>query len=169
MKVLGIFLSRYFLIHAIIKPVNREGTMTLQEQLMEDMKQAMRDKNTLKLGVIRFLRSEIKNFEIDNGPQDDAGSQKIIASQVKKMRDAVVEFKNAGREDIVAEEEQKIAVMETYLPTQLSDAELEAIVTKVVAAAEDKNMGKLIGAVMKEVAGKADGTRVSVLVRQKLQ
>ncbi len=143
--------------------------MTLQEQLMEDMKQAMRDKNTVQLGVIRFLRSEIQNYKIDHGDQDDEGVQKIIASQVKKMKDAVVEFKNAGRNDLVTEEEEKIAIMETYLPTQLSDAELEAIVSKVISEAEDKNMGKLIGAVMKEVAGKADGTRVSTLIRQKLQ
>lgn len=143
--------------------------MTLQEQLMEDMKQAMRDKNTVKLGVVRLLRSEIQNYKIDHGDQDDEGVQKIIASQVKKMKDAVVDFKNAGRDDLVTEEVEKIAVMETYLPKQLSDTELDAIVTKVVSQTEDKNMGKLIGAVMKEVAGKADGTRVSTLIRQKLQ
>lgn len=143
--------------------------MTLQEQLMEDMKQAMRDKNTVALGVIRFLRSEIQNYKIDHGDQDDIGVQKIIASQVKKMKDAVVEFKNAGRNDLVSEEEKKIAIMETYLPTQLSDSALEAIVTKVISESEDKNMGKLIGAVMKEVAGQADGARVSSLIRHKLQ
>jgi len=143
--------------------------MTLQEQLMEDMKQAMRDKNTVKLGVIRLLRSEIKNFEIDNGSQDDAGTQKIIASQVKKMKDAVIDFENAGRDDIVAEEKEKIAIMEAYLPEQMSDEELETIVSRVVDSTEDKNMGKLIGAVMKEVAGRADGGRVSAQVRAKLQ
>lgn len=143
--------------------------MNLQEQLMEDMKQAMRDKNIVKLGVIRFLRSEIKNFEIDNGVQDDAGVEKVIATQVKKLKDAVTDFRNAGRDEMVAEEEEKIAIMESYLPEQLSDEELDAIVSKVVESAEDKNMGKLIGAAMKEVAGKADGSRVSALVRAKLQ
>lgn len=143
--------------------------MTLKEQLMEEMKQAMRDKNMVKLGVIRLLRSEIQNHEIDNGPQNDAGVQKIIASQVKKLKDAVTDFRNAGRDELVAEEEAKIAFMEAYLPQQLSDTELEAIVARVVDAAEDKNMGKLIGAVMQEVAGKADGNRVSALVRAKLQ
>lgn len=143
--------------------------MNLQEQLMEDMKQAMRDKNIVKLGVIRFLRSEIKNFEIDNGVQDDAGVEKVIATQVKKLKDAVIDFRNAGRDEMVAEEEEKIAIMENYLPEQLSDEELDVIVSKVVESAEDKNMGKLIGAAMKEVAGKADGSRVSALVRAKLQ
>lgn len=143
--------------------------MNLQAQLLEDMKQAMRDKNTVKLGVIRFLRSEIKNFEIDNGEQDDAGIQKIIASQVKKLKDAMNDFKNAGREDLVAQEEEKLVFMETYLPQQLSDQELEEIVTKVVDSSQDKNIGKLIGAVMQEVSGRADGNRVSSLVRSKLQ
>jgi uncharacterized protein len=143
--------------------------MNLQEKLIEDMKQAMRDKNVVKLGVIRFLRSEIKNFEIDNGVQDDAGTEKIITSQVKKLKDAVNDFKNAGREDLVTQEEEKISIMESYLPQQLSDEELEVIVTKLVDASEDKNMGKLIGAVMKEVAGKADGNRVSTIIRSKLQ
>lgn len=155
----------------IIKPVEKQErfAMTLKEQLMEEMKQAMRDKNMVKLGVIRLLRSEIQNHEIDNGPQNDAGVQKIIASQVKKLKDAVTDFRNAGRDELVAEEEAKIAFMEAYLPQQLSDTELEAIVARVVDAAEDKNMGKLIGAVMQEVAGKADGNRVSALVRAKLQ
>lgn len=143
--------------------------MNLQAQLLEDMKQAMRDKNMVKLGVIRFLRSEIQNFEIDNGKQDDAGIQKIIATQVKKLKDAMNDFKNAGRDDLVSAEEEKLVFMESYLPQQLSDQELEAIVTKVVDSAQDKNMGKLIGAVMQEVAGRADGNRVSTLVRSKLQ
>jgi len=143
--------------------------MSLKTQLIEDMKQAMRDKNMVKLGVVRFLRSEIQNFEIDNGEQDDAGVEKIIASQVKKMKDAVSEFKKAGRDETVAEEEAKIVFMQEYLPEQISDEELEAIVSKVVDAAEDKNMGKLIGAAMKEVAGRADGSRVSAIIRAKLQ
>lgn len=147
----------------------KETTMTLKEQLMEEMKQAMRDKDMVKLGVIRLLRSEIQNYEIDNGPQNDPGVQKIIASQVKKLKDAVTDFRNAGRDELVAEEEAKIALMEAYLPQQLSDVELEEIVTRVVAASEEKNMGKLIGAVMQEVAGKADGNRVSALVRAQLQ
>lgn len=143
--------------------------MTLQEKLLDDMKQAMRAKDMVKLGVIRFLRSEIKNFEIDNGELDDAGIQKVIATQVKKITDAVVEFKNAGREDLVKSEEEKLVFMKTYLPEQLSDTELEQIVTKVVDSSDEKNMGKLIGLVMKEVTGKADGGRVSAMVRSKLQ
>jgi uncharacterized protein YqeY len=143
--------------------------MNLQSQLIDEMKLAMKSKDVAKLGVIRFLRSEIRNFEIDNGEQDDAGVQKIIASQVKKMKDAVTEFKKAGRDEMVAEEGVKIAIMQTYLPKQLTDEALEAIVSKVVDSSEEKHMGKLIGEVMKEVSGLADGNRVSSFVRSKLQ
>lgn len=143
--------------------------MSLQLQLTEDMKQAMRDKHTVKLGVVRYLKSVIKNFEIDNGEQTDEGVQKIIAAEVKKMKDAVKEFAAAGRSDLVEQETEKITIMETYLPQQLSDAELDAIVTAVVSQATDKNMGKIIGAVMAKVAGKAAGDRVSTLVKAKLQ
>lgn len=143
--------------------------MSLQLQLTEDMKQAMRDKNTVKLGVVRYLKSVIKNFEIDNGEQTDGGVQKIIAAEVKKMKDAVKEFAAAGRNDLVEQEAEKITLMESYLPQQLSDAELDEIVTAVVAGAADKNMGKIIGAVMAKVAGKAAGDRVSALVKAKLQ
>lgn len=143
--------------------------MDIKTQLLEDMKQAMRDRDSVKLGVIRFLRSEIKNYEIDNGDQEDKGVQKVIASQAKKMKDASEEFEKAGRTDLVEEEAAKIIVIESYLPEQMSDEELQAIVTKVVSETEDKNMGKLIGAVIKETDGQADGGRVSGMVRAELQ
>lgn len=142
--------------------------MTLKAQLTEDMKNAMRAKDTVKLGVIRFLLAEIRNFEIDNGEQDDAGVQKLIAKQVKQMRDAITEFDKGGRTDLVNEEQAKIAILETYLPQQLSDEELQAIVDRVVGQAQGANMGQVIGMVMKEVAGRADGGRVSALVKQAL-
>lgn len=143
--------------------------MDIKTQLLEDMKQAMKAKDMDTLGVIRFLRSEIKNFEIDNGDQDDAGVQKIIASQVKKLKDAVTDFQKAGRTDLVDAELGKISVMEKYLPEQLSDADLEKIVSEVLESVEETNVGKLIGLVMQKVAGRADGGRVSALIRSKLQ
>lgn len=142
--------------------------MPLKAQLTEDMKNAMRAKETVKLGVIRFLLADIRNFEIDNGEQDDAGVEKLIAKQVKQMKDAIAEFEKGGRPDLVEEEQAKVAILETYLPQQLSDEELKAIVDRVVAAAGSTNMGQVIGMVMKEVAGRADGGRVSALVKQAL-
>lgn len=142
--------------------------MSLKTQLTEDMKNAMRAKDTVKLGVVRFLISDIRNFEIDNGEQDDAGVEKIIAKQVKQMKDAIAEFEKGGRADLVAEEEAKVAIMQTYLPQQMSDEELKAIVDRVVGQTDNTNMGQVIGLVMKEVAGRADGGRVSALVKAAL-
>jgi uncharacterized protein len=142
--------------------------MNLQTQLTEEMKQAMRDRDMVKLGVIRYLRSEIKNHEIDHGEQDDAGIQKIIASEVKKVKDALADFKKAGRDELVDQEEAKIAIMEEYLPEQMSDDDLVVVIDRVIAESDEKHMGKIIGAVMKEVAGKADGGRVSQLIKEKL-
>jgi len=140
----------------------------LKDQLFEDMKNAMRAHDTVKLGVVRYLISEVKNFEIDNGPQDDAGVLKVIAREVKKMKDALEEFKKADRQDIVEEETAKIAVMETYLPQQMGEADLEKIVKETVEGSEDKNFGNVMKAVMAKVQGQADGGRVSALVKKYL-
>ncbi len=140
----------------------------LKNQLVEDMKTAMRARDSVKLGVVRYLLSEIKNWEIDNGEQEDEGVQKVIAREVKKMKDALEDFRKGGREDLVEEETVKIAIMESYLPQQMNDADLEAIVKKVVDAATDKNFGTLMKSVMSEVKGQADGSRVSAMVKKVL-
>jgi len=142
--------------------------MSLKDQLMEDMKNAMRARDALKLGAIRFLQAEVRNVEIDNGDQDDAGVQKIVARQIKQMKDAITDYKTGDRADLIADEEAKIKVLEAYVPKQLSDAELQAIVAAVVAATPGGNMGQLIGQVMKQVEGQADGGRVSALIKAQL-
>ena len=142
--------------------------MTIKQQLTEDMKQAMRDKNTVTLGAIRFLMADIKNFEIDHGEQDDQSVIKIIAKQIKQMKDAMTDYEKGGRTDLVEAEQAKIDVIAKYLPVQMSDEELTALITDALAATPDKNMGKIIGQVMGKAQGKADGGRVSALVKQLL-
>lgn len=142
--------------------------MSIKDQLIAEMKQAMKDKDKVKLGVVRFLRSEIKNFEIDNGEQDDAGVEKIIAKQVKQVKESIAEYQKAGREDLVEEETPKLKVLETYLPEQMADEDLQKIVDEVLATLENPEMGPAIGQVMAKVQGKADGGRVSAMVRQAL-
>ncbi len=142
--------------------------MTLREQLTEDMKTAMRAHDSEKLGVIRFLISDLRNFEIDNGPQDDAGIVKVIAKQVKQMKDAISEFEKGGRSDLVTQEQAKVAILETYLPEQMSETQLKAIVEAAVADTPDKSMGAIMNKVLPQVAGKADGATVSRLVREAL-
>ncbi len=141
--------------------------MTLKEQLTNDMKDAMRAREMEKLQTIRFLLSEIKNYEIDHETVAEADLQKVVTGQVKKIKEAMVEFQNAGRDDLVAEEMKKVAIMEKYLPQQLSDAELETIVSETVKeVGEVKNPGQLIGAVMKKTAGQADGKRVQEMIKK---
>jgi uncharacterized protein len=142
--------------------------MSFSQQLIADMKQAMKSGDKVKLGVVRFLRSEIKNFEIDNGEQDDAGIEKIIAKQVKQVKESISEYQKAGRDDLVAEEEPKLKILEGYLPEQLSDEEIQVIVDEVLDGMDNPEMGPVIGQVMGKVQGKADGGRVSALVRQAL-
>ena len=142
--------------------------MSLKQTLMEEMKQAMKAHDSMKLNTVRLVISELKNFEIDNGEQDDAGVQKIISKLMKQWQDALTDFKTAGREDLITETEEKLAVLQNYLPTQMSEAELETIVKEVVAAAPVKTMGPVIGQVMQRVAGQADGGRVSAAVKAAL-
>lgn len=138
--------------------------MTLKEQLTEDMKTAMRAHDSVSLNAIRFLQAEIRNVEIDNGEQDDAGVQKIIARQIKQMKDAIGDYQKGGRTDLVEQEEAKIAVLERYMPQQLSDDELRTIIQQVKADNPSANQGQLIGLVLKQAAGRADGSRVSQLL-----
>ncbi len=142
--------------------------MSLSQQLVDDMKQAMRDKNKVKLSVIRYLRSGIKNYEIDHGEQDDAGVEKIVAKQAKQVRESIEEYQKAGRSDLVSQEEAKLKILEEYLPEQMSDEGIQAVINEVLSGMENPQMGPAIGLVMKKVQGKADGSKVSQLVRQAL-
>lgn len=142
--------------------------MSLKQTLMEDMKIAMRSGDALKRDTVRGVMSEVKNFEIDNGEQDDAGVQKIITKLVKQFQDAMADFTRGGREDLMAETQTKLDILQAYLPKQMSDDELNQIVADVVAASSVKSMGPVIGQVMKKVAGLADGGRVSAAVKKAL-
>ncbi len=142
--------------------------MSLSQQLIDDMKQAMKSGDKVKLDTVRFLRSQIKNFEIDNGEQDDLGVEKIVAKQVKQVKESIEEYQKAGRDDLVAEEEGKLKVLESYLPEQMSDEELNQVIKEVLSGLENPQMGPAIGQVMAKVQGKADGSKVSELVRQAL-
>lgn len=142
--------------------------MSLKTQLTEDMKQAMRDKDRIKLDTVRFLISEIRNTEIDNGEQTDEQIINIIGKQVKQLKETIEDYKKAGSDDIVVQEEAKIAVLESYLPAQLSDTELTAIVDAVIAEMDSPQMGQVIGAVKAKAGAQADGSRIAAIVKQHL-
>ncbi len=140
--------------------------MSLQERLIEDMKQAMRDKQALRLDTIRMLRAKIKNVEIDNGPQNDEQVEKLVSQTVKQWLDAIEDYKKGNRDDLVAEAQQKIKVLEEYLPQQLSDEQIIEIIKKIKQESEGIQMGPLIGLVKQRVGNSADGARIAKLVNQ---
>ncbi len=143
--------------------------MDFKVTLMQSIKDAMKARDSVRLNTLRFLLSEIKNVEIDEGEQSEEQIHKLIARQVKQMKETLEEYKKAGKDDVVAEEMQKMAILEEYLPKQMSDEALEALVAEVVASSEDKNMGKIIGQVVAKAAGQADGSRISSVVKAALQ
>ena len=128
--------------------------MTLRDRLTEDMKQAMKDKEAgkLKLSVIRMVRSAAKNVEIDRRKElDDNELLDVVAKEVKMRRDSLDEFRKAGRPELLAVLEQEIAILMEYLPEQMSEAEVRALVTQAVAdaqAASAKDMGKVMALLM---------------------
>ena len=148
--------------------------MTLRDRLTEDMKQAMKDKEAgkLKLSVIRMVRSAATNVEIDRRKElDDNELLDVVAKEVKMRRDSLDEFRKAGRPELLATLEQEIAILMEYLPEQMSEAEVRALVTQAVAdaqAASAKDMGKVMALLMPKVKGKADGKLVNSIVKELL-
>ena len=148
--------------------------MTLRDRLTEDMKQAMKDKEAgkLKLSVIRMVRSAAKNIEIDRHKElDDNELLDVVAKEVKLRKDSLDEFRKANRPDVVATLEQEIAILMEYLPEQMTEAEVRALVTQAVADAQatsPKDMGKVMTLLMPKVKGRADGKLVNSLVKELL-
>ncbi len=146
--------------------------MALKEQLDAELKAAMKDKDALKLSVVRMLKSAIKYREIEAmKPLDDAGVLSVIASEIKRHKDSVEQYRAGNRQDLVDKEEAEIKVLQSWLPAQLSEAELAAKVDEVVArvgAKGPKDMGAVMKALLPEVQGKADSKAVSELVKARL-
>jgi len=140
----------------------------LKDTLTEEMKTAMKARAAERLGVIRMMLAAIKNAEIDKGELDDDATIAVLKSERKKMRDAIDQFKSAGRDELVAEETEKLKVMEEFLPEEMSREEIEKIVSQVITEAEDKNFGKIMGQAMAKTKGQADGNLVQEVVKEKL-
>ena len=146
---------------------------TLKERIDADLKDAMRSKNELTLSVVRMLKSAVKYKEVEPGAAalDDAGVQKVIATLIKQRRDSIQQFNDAGRPELAQKEEQEIAVLQNYLPQQLSAQELEQLVQAAVAesgAQSAKDMGAVMKAVGPKVAGRSEGRAVSEAVKAAL-
>jgi hypothetical protein len=146
--------------------------MALKDQLDADLKAAMRDKDAVKLSVVRMLKSAIKYREIEvMKPLDDAGVLQVISSEIKRHKDSVEQYRAGNRADLVEKEEAEIAVLQGWLPAQLTEAEVRAKVdaaVQQVGAKGPKDMGAVMKALLPEVQGRADGKLVSELVKARL-
>ncbi|WP_424685523.1 GatB/YqeY domain-containing protein [Enterococcus sp.] len=147
--------------------------MTLLSTLNDDMKTAMRAKDKERLAVIRMLKASIQNEEIKVGHVlNDDEELTILSREMKQRRDSLAEFENVGRDDLSEKVKVEIAIVEEYLPAQLSDDEIREIVKQAIAktgAASVKEFGKVMGVVMPQVKGKADGNQVNAIVKELLQ
>ncbi len=146
--------------------------MSLKDQITEDMKSAMRAKEAERLGTIRLLLAAIKQREVDERiVVDDAGIVAIIEKLIKQRKDSITQFEKAGRTDLVNQESNELTILQAYMPAQLSAEEISAIVSKTIAglgASGPQDMGKVIGALKPQLAGKADMGAVSGLVKAAL-
>ena len=151
--------------------------MSLKLRITDDMKAAMRARETARLGTIRLLLAAIKQKEVDERIElDDAAlGDPIIGSIVEKLikqrKDSISQFQAAGRDDLVAAEQAELVVLQAYLPEQLSAAEVEAAVAAAIAesgASSAKDMGKVMGLLKPRLAGRADMGQVSALIKARL-
>jgi len=147
--------------------------MTLKDRITEDMKQAMRSKESARLSAIRLLLAAIKQREVDERiTLDDAQIVGVVDKMIKQRRESIAQYEKAGRQDLVDAEAFELQVLQAYLPQQLSEAEVEAIVVQGIAeagATAMADMGKVMNVIRPKLAGRADMGRVSKLVKDKLQ
>ena len=146
--------------------------MSLVRRLNDDMKQAMKNKEKEKLSVIRMLKASLQNEAIKVGKElSEEEELTVLSREVKQRKDSLHEFEKAGRDDLVEKIQTELRFVEEYLPEQLSEEELSAIIDEVIkclGATSKSEMGKVMGAVIPKVKGKAEGSLVNKLVMQKL-
>jgi uncharacterized protein YqeY len=147
--------------------------MSLKERIDADYKTAMKERDALRVSVLRLLRSAIHNAEIDRQRAlTDDEILGVIQSEIRKRRESIEAFQQGGRADLAEREQAELAILETYLPQPLSRAELEALVRETireVGALSVRDMGKVMAVLMPKVRGRADGREVNELVRQLLE
>jgi uncharacterized protein YqeY len=144
----------------------------LKEELMNELKEAMRDKNEIKKNTVQMVRAAILQFEKDNAVEvDDNKIVEIIAKQVKEKKDAMVEFEKGGREDLIKQTTEEIEILSKYLPKQLSKEEIKPIIEEViksVGATSMKDMGNVMREAKAKIGAAADGRTINEVVKELL-
>ncbi len=146
--------------------------MSLKDKLMDDLKSAMKDKDTVRKNAVQMVRASVLQVEKDNKVTlDDEGVIEVVAKEVKKRKDVLPEYEKSGRQDLVDELNREIEVLMAYLPQQMSEEEIEALVVDSIAQAEAKSMkdiGKVMAVIMPKTKGRADGKVINQFVRKHL-
>ncbi len=148
--------------------------MSLEQQIMTEMKEAMKAKNEGVLRALRAIKAEIIKAKTEPGAAgeiDEATEQKFLQKMMKQRRDSLEIFEKQGREDLASKEREEMAVIEKFMPKQLDETELKEIVKKIIAetgASSPADMGKVMGVASKQLAGKADGKTISTIVKDLL-
>jgi uncharacterized protein YqeY len=159
-----------------LRPFNRfrceHPTMSLKDQITEDMKSAMRAKDSARLGTIRLLLAAIKQKEVDERiVLDDAQVTAVIDKMLKQRRDSISQFESAGRQDLVDAEKAELEILTAYMPQQMGADEVRAVIAEVIAAVGANgpaDMGKVMGPLKAKLAGKTDMAAASALVKAAL-
>jgi uncharacterized protein YqeY len=146
--------------------------MALKDRITEDMKAAMRAGEKDRLATIRLVLAAVKQIEVDERiVLDEARMLSVLEKMVKQRKESIAQFESGGRADLVAKESAELTVIQAYLPAQLSDTELDALIAEAIAstgAASVKDMGKVMGVVKAKAAGRADMGVVGARIKQKL-
>jgi len=146
--------------------------MGIKERLMEDMKEALRSKDKIRLSTIRMINSLIKNAEIDKrGKLTEEEIVQLLRKYAKQRKEAIEMYEKGGRQDLVEKEKRELEIVESYLPKELSEEEIRKLVREVieeVGASSPKDLGKVMKVVMPKVKGRADGSLVNRIVREML-
>jgi hypothetical protein len=146
--------------------------MPLKDRITEDMKGAMRAGEKERLGTIRLVLAAIKQREVDERiTLDDGQVLAVLEKMIKQRKESITQFESGGRADLVAKEQAELAILQVYLPAQMSEAEIDALIAAAVAAtgaSSIKDMGKVMGIVKAQAQGKADMGAVSARIKQKL-
>lgn len=151
--------------------------MSLKDRITEEIKAAMKSKDKVRLEAVRSIKKTLLEKEVSVRPTGrseltEVEEIEVLAQQAKQRRDSIEQYRQAGRNDLAEIEAQELTIIEAYLPKQLSEAEIEAVIDAVilkVGANSPKDMGKVMGPAMQQLKGKADGKKVQDLVKAKLQ
>ncbi len=150
--------------------------MSLKDRISEDIKSAMKAKDKIRLETVRSIKKVLLEKEVSLRPQGqerltETQEIEVLSQQAKQRRDSIEQYRQAGRDDLADKEAQELAIIEEYLPGQLSEEEVGAVVDEVIAqtgATSVKDMGKVMGPVMQQLKGRADGQKIQAIVKEKL-